>query len=121
MSITITSRAQGSTTMANHYDSMHAAISRAKAELDRNNDPRTNREAFRSFMADMFASFEGLAYQLGGDGSYISDEMFNVTGPRGAVDSCFLDQIDGLDEDDIAAQVAHRRAILSVSYDHSRA
>lgn len=105
----------------NHFDVLKAAIDRAQPTLDRNNDPRKNREAFRQFMADIFAGIEGLAYQLGGDGSYISDEFLGVTGDRGAVDSVFLDLIDGMDDDDIAAKVAHRRAILSVVYDRARA
>ena len=106
--------------MTNHFDAMHSAIDRAAAALDRNNDPRTNREAFRSFMADMFAGFEGLAYTLGGDGSYISDEHLGVTSPRGSVDDVFLDLIDGRDDDEIGAMVARHKAILSVVYDASR-
>lgn len=107
--------------MADHFEAMRQAIDRAREGLGRNRDPRRNREVFRTFLAAMFAAFEGLAYELGGDGSYVSDEMFDVTGPRGAVDSVFLDQIDGCESDTPAAKLAHRRAIVSMTYDRARA
>jgi hypothetical protein len=107
--------------MADHFETMRQAIDRARKGLDRNNDPLANREVFRAFLAAMFAAFEGLAYELGGDGSYVSDEMFCVTGPRGAVDSVFLDRIDACGGDGLAARLAHRRAIVSMTYDRARA
>lgn len=107
--------------MANHFDTMKHSIDEAAIALHRRNDPKRSREIFRSFMSNMFASIEGLAYQLGADGSYLSDEFLNLTGKNGQVDSAFLELVDGVDDDEVAARYAHKRAMNSIVYDRARA
>ena len=107
--------------MVRHFQAMTEAIDDACTLLDRRNDARSNREAFRAFLANLFAGIEGLAYQLGADGSYLSDEFLDITGKNGQVDSAFLDLVDGLDDDARGARHAHRRALNSTVYDRARA
>jgi hypothetical protein len=107
--------------MVRHFETMTEAIDEASVALDRRNDAMANREAFRAFLTGLFAGIEGLAYQLGADGSYLSDEFLDITGKNGQVDSAFLDLVESMDESARGARHAHRRALNSITYDRARA
>lgn len=77
-----------------HLNALKAAADRASGTMRQQASAETNREAYRALMADCFATFEALAYELGGDGAYISDEHIDVTGKNGCVDSVFIDLVD---------------------------
>lgn len=77
-----------------HLNAIKNAADRASGTMRAQASAETNREAYRAFMADCFASFEALAYELGGDGAYISDEYTGTTGENGCVDSVFLELVD---------------------------
>lgn len=77
-----------------HLNALKAAADRASGTMRQQASAETNREAYRALMVDCFATFEALAYELGGDGAYISDEHIDVTGKNGCVDSVFLDLVE---------------------------
>lgn len=77
-----------------HLNALKAAADRASGTMRQQASAETNREAYRALMADCFATFEALAYELGGDGAYISDEYTGTTGKNGCVDSVFLDLVE---------------------------
>lgn len=77
-----------------HLNALKAAADRASGTMRQQAPAETNREAYRALMADCFATFEALAYELGGDGAYISDEYTGTTGKGGCVDSVFLDLVE---------------------------
>lgn len=81
-------------TIEAQLNALKAAANRASGTMRMQAPAEANREAYRSFMADCFAAFEALAYELGGDGAYISDEYIDITGKNGCVDSVFLDLVD---------------------------
>lgn len=88
-----------------HLNALKAAADRASGTMKLHASPEANREAYRALMADCFATFEALAYELGGDGSYISDEYTGTTGKGGCVDSVFLDLVEGRRVDTYDARV----------------
>ena len=77
-----------------HLNALKAAADRASGTMRQQASAETNREAYRALMADCFATFEALAYELGGDGAYISDEYTGTTSKGGCVDSVFLDLVE---------------------------
>jgi hypothetical protein len=77
-----------------HLNAIKAAADRASGTMRSQASAEANREAFKAFMADLSAISEALAYELGGDGAYISDEYIGITSPGGCVDSVFLDLIE---------------------------
>lgn len=77
-----------------HLAALKDAADRASGTMRMQAPAEANREAYRAFMADCFAAFEALAYELGCDGAYISDEYIDITGKNGCVDSVFLDLVD---------------------------
>lgn len=81
-------------TIEAQLNALKAAADRASGTMRMQAPAEANREAYRAFMVDCFAAFEALAYELGGDGAYISDYHIDVTGERGLVDSVFLDLVD---------------------------
>lgn len=80
-----------------HLNAIKAAADRASGTMRAQASAEANREAYRSLLADCMATFEALAYELGGDGAYISDEYIGITSPGGCVDSVFLDLIEAED------------------------
>lgn len=77
-----------------HLTAIKAAADRASGTMRSQASAEANREAFKAFMSDCFATFEALAYELDGDGKYISEDYIGITSPGGCVDSVFLDLID---------------------------
>jgi hypothetical protein len=88
-----------------HLNAIKAAADRASGTMRPQASAKCNREAYRALLADMFASFEALAYELDGDGAYISDERIGITSENGCVDSVFLDLVEGPQVDIYDARV----------------
>lgn len=99
-------------------DRMISALEGLKGNVGAHKSFDANRDALADVGEMIGTELETIVWTVGGDGSYIEHDFRDM---RWSFTSAFRDAIDGPDNDDVGAKVAHRRAVLSIVYDSARA